>query len=697
MKRLKIIFMFLIVLLTFSTNVLADETLPTNDLELGDYVFFDPVNNDLCNQDNYWTYYNQGTNCYRWNVINVEGNNIQIMLDHNITTSTFDDYQNILVSKTNNWKNISNVTIIDEATIKRIKKLTTGPTLDNISVSASAPYWMRTNTYLYYNNDMKIISYGYWSKTFYDDTYVYTITEYGNNRLTERNKVRGIRPIVTVNSSYLTASYKDHTIYPTLNYKFTYLTDKFDGYTYKQMQGFTFTNNKLIYASTYAGNPANSLIFTQSGTNYATRNYQYVENIGHANDMTYNSKTNKVLISGLSGGSSAGQIWIYDNSDMTKLPEKIQPKANNSNISYGGIAYDEYNDYYFGRNADKIYVLNNNYEPLYSFDAPFLETGQGLDYHNGFIYIPVYEIGNSKNDNASSPFQLYYRGTDYDISSDVDKYYASNRIYVYNAKFKNNGTPSDDFGKLVRTYFIPKYNNSNEGYGELETTSFLNNTLYLGFAAQKFDSTYTYKFYGYDEKKYNFNYDIISIINDDIKTTNIYANNELKSLNSWNQSNDLYHISKELNSNESLNNINICDLYNNCTALDPKKEIIFNELDIDLENNIIKHIKPQTSYNNIKDQITTYGTISSSNNGILKTDDTIKITTDKIYNFKISITGDFNSDGLANLDDAKLIAKYIIEKSKSLDEVKHIAADINNDNLIKMNDVMLLLKKMNNN
>ena len=89
---------------------------------LSTFFFFDPVTNLPCNQKNYWTQFDNETSCYRWiSITNPDTNTsstIKLMLDHNIATSTFIDYQNILNQKTKNWVGYNNIIdIIDEETI----------------------------------------------------------------------------------------------------------------------------------------------------------------------------------------------------------------------------------------------------------------------------------------------------------------------------------------------------------------------------------------------------------------------------------------------------------------------------------------------------------------------------------------------------------------------------------------------------
>ena len=680
----------LLTLLFIPIYVHAVTYMSTNNLALGDFVYLDPINNLPCSQENYWTYFNQDTTCYRWNVLSATSATSKLFLDHNIAKSTFNNYQAKLNEATSDWSRVTNIDLIDENTIKTIKKLSSTPTTSTPSVGGGTPFWMSVNNLFYDNRNYTTLESGYWSKTSYNDTHAYFISSTGVNSLSLKTDGRGIRPIITVDNNKLTGSYKEETIYPTLKYKFAHLTETFNDKTYVNLQGFTFTNNKLVYASNNGSDAtkANTLLFWQSGTNYATRNYKMMNNMGHANDMTYNSKTNKIVVAGLFGGTAGDQIWLFDNNSISTAPQKVDSKRSGG---YTGIAYDKYNDLYFAKSGCRGFILSNDFDKVYTFDVPFLEVSQGMDYHNGYVYIPVTELGDSSHDNSGS--QLYYRGS---------SYFLSNRVYVYNAKLKKDGKPDKDFGKLVKIYYIPQKNTSSVGYGEIETVSFLNNVMYLGYGASYFDSTYTYKFYNYNEPVYNMKYNIISYVVGDIKTINIISHDEIScdnNLTDWNINNDSHIISKSININENVGTPTICDLYTNCTQVDYNNEITFEGAIIDFEKNIFKSSAYNTLYN-LKENTSTSSAISviDKNNNTITDSDYIK-TADKIcinknsslLCYDISILGDFNSDGEVDNIDAKNIAKYITMKNKNLTNAKFAAGDINRDNKVKMNDVMMLL------
>ena len=160
--RIIVIILLCIMIPFFSVKAEEDE------LDLGEYVFFDPVSDSICNQTNYWLYFNQDTTCYRWNVLNINGKNITIMLDHNVGLSNYNNYNNVLTDKTRTWSKANNIDLVDENTILRIIKETNPPTLNNTVIGDNKPNWLGVNN-LVYNNRQKENSVGYWTKDSYDN------------------------------------------------------------------------------------------------------------------------------------------------------------------------------------------------------------------------------------------------------------------------------------------------------------------------------------------------------------------------------------------------------------------------------------------------------------------------------------------------------------------------------------------------
>ena len=560
---MKKIFLGLVLFFAFGvSSVLAKDT-----YNIGEYVYFDPVSSVKCTSKNYWTYYNQDTTCYRWNVIGESDGSssyVKLMLDHNIAISTYSDYSNQLELGTSDWNtSISNIDIISEEEVHSIMKLdsSTYPYLDSsgnpVSVGSSMPRWMATNTLIYYDKN-RINSAGYWTKDLYelDNSYAYTVTETPKNRLVKINSKRGVRPVITIDKSLVVDSDSSIVLSPTLKYSYPYINKKFgtsSTYYYKQMQGFTFTGDRLVFASTNNSNPNESLLFSYTGNNnsFDTRTYQFVDTLGHANDMTYNLSTDEIYIV---GPNSYSDIYVYDNESM-QLKKSISTiddiKSQNSksteSLSFSAIGYDSLNNNYYFKSGSRIYVVDDSYKILYSLDAPYNETGQGIEVNKGYLYVTGFEAG------CNNGYQIYY---------DSNNAYTG-KIYVYDVRFNSDGTPTKDFGKLVTTYFMPSK------LGELETVSFLDNNMYLGVAAQHYDSTNTYKFYSVQSGIYPVDIDY-SVTVDKTNDTNkiiITSSYEIKSVDGWNLSNNSKSISRIVSDTSKDLNVNLCDRYNNCRSV----------------------------------------------------------------------------------------------------------------------------------
>ncbi len=129
-------------------------------------------------------------------------------------------------------------------------------------------------------------------------------------------------------------------------------------------------------------------------------------------------------------------------------------------------------------------------------------------------------------------------------------------------------------------------------------------------------------------------------------------------------------------------------------------------IDAETDNNndlIINNIDPGTTINNLLTSLeTTSGktvTIKDkdgnniTNRNIVATGDIALI--DNKYHF-ITVTGDINSDGLMTKEDAKILMKYIINHQSQYGNNYLLAGDLNNNKTIKMNDITMILERINN-
>ena len=577
MKKFKC-FLLLMAFFLFPNVIYASEV-----YSLADFVYFDPVSSSTCNDKNYWTPYNQNTTCYRFivmeNADNANSTTLKIMLDHDIGSSTFDNYKVVLEKETSTWSRYKgDIDIIDENTIYELMKLSQRPTLDNISVNGGVNLgFFMTNT-MYMMNRKTYSNYGYWSKDLYEENekYAYTVTENANNRLVEKTKTRGIRPVIVIDKSLLKKTTDvtniDSLIKNGMEYKYMQTSQTDDNY--RHLQGFTLTKDKLVFHSIHIGNPDLGLLFVYEGQNYQTLHKYDYGNTAHGNDMTYNSNTNKVLL------LVKGIIYEYNGDTLTY--EKSYTVEEQGDLTYGAIGYDAVNDHYYAYNNQRIYVLNNNFEKLYSFDYVTLGVRQGLEYHNGYIYASTSE---SKCPNM---YQLYCFDEEW-----------SSTTYVYNVKLKADGTPSKDFGRLVDKLYI------GPGIGELESVSFNNDQMYFGYATRKTDVTYLYKFYSipYSKIAYEPENSIKYIEEDNSKTITINSNEELKNILGWTISDDLHSISKKITENTPSSTITLCDLYNNCTNV-ALEEIKFEDNDENEEDSILdEYEKEEQKDNTIEENI----------------------------------------------------------------------------------------------
>ena len=171
-------------------------------------------------------------------------------------------------------------------------------------------------------------------------------------------------------------------------------------------------------------------------------------NLGHANDATFNSNTNELLV--LSGR----KINVIDlNNDSFELKRQIK-----LNFYYSGLGYDEENDQYVlarGVNGGIfVEIRNNEFRILRTFKIKTNLTRQSLTVYQGNIYYVCYEAG------MLTKYQTVYDGL-------LKR--KENLIYVYNLK-----------GKRKTIYYIP-LSYKNIFFGEVENISFNKGKMLIQF------------------------------------------------------------------------------------------------------------------------------------------------------------------------------------------------------------------------
>ena len=446
------------------------------EFKLNTFFFFDPISNEPCNENNYWTPFDQSTTCYRFvsitNNDSKENNRITIMLDHNIGISNYINYKKVLEEKTENWsryKDRYTIDIVDEETIFKIMKFKSKPNKTTTSISPGL------RVYYYYGNSDYIINRkstnekGYWTKTKYDEDYSYAIYIDGYNTINSISTILGIRPVLNIEKSLLnidsgliniTDIIKNGTL---INIKLE--KTLYDGYRYGGLQGLTIANNQLIFMSAINQIPSKSVMYSYKLDDFDNIYKKDFSNTAHGNGMTYNSKEDKVLVIVNNEGYT-----VFEYNGKTLIREKEHTRDTFPPTS--GIGYDYNNDLYVGRSDPRLFFFDiNNNERVFQFSSFMFEASQDLEYFNGYIFDCSSDFGeNSKYQNYS-----FYPGNEI--------------IYIYDAKLDQSKKPTKNFGRLIARL-------SMTNLGELESISFRDGYLYIGF---EYDG---YTFYKIEYQKF---------------------------------------------------------------------------------------------------------------------------------------------------------------------------------------------------
>ena len=440
--------------------------------KLNTFFFFDPVSETPCNETNYWTPFDQSTTCYRFvsvtSLDSPEKEKIKIMLDHNIARSNYTNYVSTLKKKTAKWKRYNGtIDIIDEKTIYKLLKYQNEP---DLKTPSKPPYKIGhfCSNSDYTINGKKTNQKGYWTKTVQSVNLIYAIDHNCRNFITSTSTVLGIRPVLEIEKSLLLADSGVIDITKIIKkgtkIQLKHEKTKYGGIIYKQLQGFTVTKDKLAFISGNNQNREKSVLYTYKLNDLKKIHKKEYSTFGHGNGMTYNSKLNKLLII---GPNEYQKVYLLNEENLKKEEEYSYLKY----PGYTAIGYDEDHDLYVGHYGKKIFLADTKkMSKLYEFGITIFEAGQDLEYYNGYIFDCTTDGG------ANFIYQSY---SFYN--------YLDNIIYVYDVKLDKNKNPTKNFGRLTARLIM-------SGLGELESISFRDGYVYLGFNFKGFYTFYKFKY-----------------------------------------------------------------------------------------------------------------------------------------------------------------------------------------------------------
>lgn len=157
---------------------------------------------------------------------------------------------------------------------------------------------------------------------------------------------------------------------------------EFKKIAYHGLQGYTVAKDKLFVVLIGNEDTTSIIKVYDLNTYEEILSYNY-SSLGHANDVTYNSKTNKIYV--IAGGGS-DKVFIF-NGDTFKYEETI-----NIGLPVRSITYIEDINRYAVRLVGTGYIYNSDFKLTSKF--PFIvgmnmssDVGrQGWTYYNGLIY-----------------------------------------------------------------------------------------------------------------------------------------------------------------------------------------------------------------------------------------------------------------------------------------------------------------------
>ena len=388
--------------------------------------------------------------------------------------------------------------------------------------------------------------------------------------------------------------------------------------------------------------------------------------LGHANDITYNSKDDYFYVTTYVSGSMADYKKIVKFKITNDLKIDISSNDEIPNISASaGLTYDKYEDilYVYAGGTLKSFkiidstasvinktlkeniptyynkiIFNNGEEKYYIYDpndetAPgyALFVNQGISQNVKNIYFPR-ALQGSKSSGSITDSERWLASAYSDTADGIEKGQDKDSAYVN--VFKKNG----DYRYSL---FIPNKTKDENGFtGHLEDCTVIGNRILLIYNDH----------YSNPKRVYFFEYTGINQYEDDFYdvTVNDYVVDSTNNI-----------ISRiDLTSKESFLN-----------------DVVSNGVDSEIYN----------------------GTAVISGSSILGTGNVLTLRYSKdnsdIKPYVLSVLGDIDGNGKINKSDVTNLSRKVINQ-ESLEDIYKLAGDINNDNLLKVNDIMNLLNNI---
>ena len=178
-------------------------------------------------------------------------------------------------------------------------KFQSKPNKTTASVSPGLRVYYYFGNLDYIINGKSIKEKGYWTKTEYDEKNSYAINMDGYNTINSIS-TELVRPVLTIEKSLLNRDFglinitdiiKNGTL---INIKLE--KTLYEGFRFGGLQGLTVANGQLMFISAINQIPTKSIMYSYKLNDFVNIYKKDYSNTAHGNGMTYNSKTDKVLV-----------------------------------------------------------------------------------------------------------------------------------------------------------------------------------------------------------------------------------------------------------------------------------------------------------------------------------------------------------------------------------------------------------------
>ena len=231
--------------------------------------------------------------------------------------------------------------------------------------------------------------------------------------------------------------------------------------TFTVLQGGTYDSKREYFVLAFTDSNSENAILVRLDSTFSVVDMSSSLPLGHANDLTYNEKTDCYYIATGDTGTNSGKIVSVSASSLT-----VEESIALSGINYVWfLSYDSDNDKYYADGSGALKVYDSGFNVIKTINRTYEYNGRGtLTYQSSFVYKGIYILV------AFSSYNENYEGTYFCAVANSGKTDVVGQFTPFDAKDEIESVCLVDgvaYGFHGQTFFrISKYDFENNVFDE---------------------------------------------------------------------------------------------------------------------------------------------------------------------------------------------------------------------------------------